>query len=833
PAHAADLWTGTNSTDWFNAGNWAAGVPTNATSTQIDTVAPNATVIGAAGAQATALRVGVVGTGALTIQNGGTVNDTLGIIGDKAGSTGTATVNGAGSAWINSTDFYVGADGNGTLMIQNGGAVSNVYGIVGAYFGSTGAATVDGPGSTWTNSQDLSVGGSGDGNPNAVRGTLTIRNGGAVSNINGFIGYDSGSTGVVTVDGAGSTWTNSGDLFFGYLGTASGTLTISNGGVVSAATTTLAVGAGSTGTLNIGAALGQAAVAPGTLNTASVDFGDGTGQIVFNHTAANYIFSPTITSFGSGTGSVLVEAGTTTLTAVSSYIRPTIVDGGTLLVNGSIASSSVTVNAGGALGGNGTVGTTAINGGTLAPSNSTGQLKVNGNLSFTAASSYDVGFSASGNDRTNVTGTASLGGATVSANFAPGAFIAKQYTILNATGGLGGTTFGSLSTNLSSSFIPTLVYDANNAYLDLTLQYMAAPGGGLNINQTNVTKTLTDYFNRTGGIPLVYAGLNSAGLTQASGEIATATQQTGFDAMAQLMGAMSDPFTTYQGLDTPGSLHFWAAGFGGAQTTTGDALIGSNGVTSSIYSTAVGADYRLSPNTVAGLALAGGGTNFDVNGLGIGRSDLFQAGAYLRHTEGSAYISSTLADGWQDITTNRTVTLAGTDQLQAKFNTNAISGRVEGGYRFVVPVVRGIGITPYAAGQFTSLDMPSYTEQVQAGANTFALSYGAQNVTDTRSEFGLRGDKSFVLADGILTLGGRAAWAHDFNTDRSATATFQALPGASFTVNGAAQAHDSALTTASAEMKWPSGWSTAASFEGEFSNVRSSFAGKGVMRYTW
>ncbi len=241
----------------------------------------------------------------------------------------------------------------------------------------------------------------------------------------------------------------------------------------------------------------------------------------------------------------------------------------------------------------------------------------------------------------------------------------------------------------------------------------------------------------------------------------------------------------------------------------------------------------MSPNTVAGLALAGGGTNFDVNGLGIGRSDLFQAGAYLRHTEGSAYISSTLADGWQDITTNRTVTIAGTDQLQAKFNTNAISGRVEGGYRFVVPVVRGIGITPYAAGQFTSLDMPSYAEQVQAGANTFALSYGAQNVTDTRSEFGLRSDKSFTVGDSVLMLGGRAAWAHDFNTDRSATATFQALPGASFTVNGAAQAHDSALTTASAEMKWPSGWSTAASFEGEFSSVSSSYAGKGVMRYTW
>ena len=64
-------------------------------------------------------------------------------------------------------------------------------------------------------------------------------------------------------------------------------------------------------------------------------------------------------------------------------------------------------------------------------------------------------------------------------------------------------------------------------------------------------------------------------------------------------------------------------------------------------------------------------------------------------------------------------------------------------------------------------------------------------------------------------------------------ATFQTLPGASFVVNGAAQAHDSALTTASAEVKWMNGWSAAATFEGEFSQVTKSYAGKGVLRYTW
>ena len=86
--------------------------------------------------------------------------------------------------------------------------------------------------------------------------------------------------------------------------------------------------------------------------------------------------------------------------------------------------------------------------------------------------------------------------------------------------------------------------------------------------------------------------------------------------------------------------------------------------------------------------------------------------------------------------------------------------------------------------------------------------------------------------DAILTLRGRAAWAHDFNPDRAVAATFQTLPGASFVVNGAAQAHDAALTTASAEMKWLNGFSLAATFEGEFSDVTRSYAGKGVARYS-
>ena len=67
----------------------------------------------------------------------------------------------------------------------------------------------------------------------------------------------------------------------------------------------------------------------------------------------------------------------------------------------------------------------------------------------------------------------------------------------------------------------------------------------------------------------------------------------------------------------------------------------------------------------------------------------------------------------------------------------------------------------------------------------------------------------------------------------TAIVSIRTLPGATFTVNGALPAPDAALTTASVEMKWLNGWSTIASFEGEFSDVTRSYAGKGAVRYVW
>jgi autotransporter-associated beta strand protein len=581
-----------------------------------------------------------------------------------------------------------------------------------------------------------------------------------------------------------------------------------------------------------------------------------------------------------------VGTGTLTLSGTNSYTGITFVNGGTLLVTGSIASSgAVLVDHGATLGGTGTVAATLLNGGaTLAPGLPTalGTLTVNDELLFCDCAFYNVKVTSAGNDLTRVVanfipGVANLEGTVRVTSLNNSYKFNSPYTILTAQGGF---DLGSGPTQFNSLVTPTGINGSlSYTTTDVNLTLLSALGQltGLNVNQHNVANALDTAFNATGSsgaLGAIFNGNIPQNLSQVAGETATGTQQATFSAMNLFMSLLTDPFIDGRGgssASSGGAQPFaddsasayaakkqnaardafakiptkadvarndlldpywsvWGAAYGGGSSTDGNAALGSNNTTARAFGFAAGADYRISPATLAGFALAGGGTNFSVNGFGTGRSDLFQAGAFVRHNVGAAYVSGALAYGWQDVTTDRTVTVAGLDRLHAEFNANAVSGRLEGGYRYLTP---WMGVTPYAAGQFTTYSLPAYAEQALVGSNAFALNYTAKDVTASRTELGVRTDRSFAMQSAILILRGRFAWAHDFNTDRNIQAVFQTLPGASFVVNGAALAHDSALTTVSAEVKWLNGWSAAATFEGEFSSVTQAYAGKGAVRYAW
>ena len=873
-------------------GTFGSGITTSSTATVINNA--GAAITGGLYGIVASSSADVTNSGSITGTSNYGIYTYAAKVTNNAGASikgGTDGIVASGTANVTNSGSITGTSGHGifantdaTVINNAGGSITGAqYGILtltgavnltnsGSIVGTTSFGISAGSSATVINNAGASITGSAIGlvvanhldvtNSGSITGTIQsgIAVGGSATVVNNAGGVISALIDGIFVGGGGSSVFNAGTISGGnnairFSGSGN-TLTLAPGSVISG----LALGGGSD-TFQLG----------GT-GTASFDI----SQL---GAAAQYQ--------GFGTFNK-IDSSTWTLTGTSTYAGAVNVNGGTLAVNGDISAASLlTVNAGGTLGGNGTVGTTLINVGTLAPGNSIGNLTVSGSLTMTAAATYLVQVSGTSADKTVVTGTVNLAGKVV-VDPLTRLSATTTYTILTAgtvNGALSGADFLTASNFARNA---RLSYVGNDVLLTLDPGMLSpALPGYATINQKNVAAGIDTALAGGGTMP---AGFNALfalsgdpllnALTQASGETATGAQQTTFDAMNLFMGVLTDPFVAGRGQSgaSPGGAtgyaaddsdalgyasggrkrsgaereayaaiyrkaplaqvyeprwSVWASGFGGAQTTDGNGTLGSGTTTSRIAGAAAGADYWFSPHTVAGFALAGGGTNFSVANGGTGRSDLFQAGAFVRHNIGPAYVTGALAYGWQDITTDRNVTIAGTDHLQARFNANAYSGRLEGGYRFIAPWTGGVGLTPYAAGQFTTFDLPAYVESVISGSNTFALTYAAKSVTATRSELGLRADRSFALNDAILTLRGRAAWAHDFNTDRSIAATFQTLPGASFVVNGAAQAHDAALTTASAEVKLASGLSLAATFEGQFSDVTRSYAGKGTVRYAW
>ncbi len=685
--------------------------------------ATDATVTNNAGASITSNGYGILtNTGFANVTNSGSITGTA-TYGISAATNATVINNASGSI----TGAVRGIHANtGFANVTNSGSITGTANV--GIRAGTNATVINNAGaSIASNVTGINAGGFADvTNSGSITGTFTY---GISAGTNATVTNNAGASIASNVTGINAggfaNVTNYGSITGGVLGIEAGAggSSVFNAGTISGGTAAIQfAGVGNTLTLAQGSA-----ITGNVLGTGSDTFQlGGTGAATFDVSqigaAAQYR--------GFGTFNK-IDSSAWTLTGTSTFAGPINVNGGTLGVNGDVTSASgVTVNAGGTLAGTGTVGNTLVSGGVFAPGAGTpgSSMTVTGTLGFNAAATYAVNLNPTTSSFATVSGVATLGGATVNAIFAPGSYIAKQYTILTATGGVTGTFNSTVSdSNLPANLHTGLSYDANHAYLDLNLNF-AIPGG-LNGNQQAVGNALTNFFNTSGGIPMVYATLSAGALSQAAGQTGTGAQQTTFNAMNQFMGLMTDPFAPGRsdGANAPAYAEeddfgvsayassgksrsrsereayaaiyrkapvlasydprwrVWAAGFGGSQTTDGNLAAGSDTTTSRIFGMAAGADYFFAPGTVAGFALAGGATQFSVVNNGSGRSDLFQAGAFIRHTVGAAYISGALAYGWQDVITDRTVSVAGIDRLRAQFNANAFSGRAEGGYRLVVP----------------------------------------------------------------------------------------------------------------------------------------------------
>jgi len=839
PAHAQS-WTGTTSSDWFTGTNWNPnGVPAAGASVSIDTQTPNAAVVNGGATPAMAsLSIGDINSGTLTIQNGGSVTVTSNndvFVGNLAGSSGTVTVTGAGSTWTGGV-LFIGNLGTGKLTIQNGGAVSDVGGaFVGFSAGSQGTVIVDN--GTWNASTHLDIGEAGS-------GVMTIQNGGTVSSFDALIGISAGSTGAVVVNNG--SWNNASTLSVGYLGT--GTLTLQNGGTVNTGAVTLANLTGSSAMLNIGAAPGSPAAAPGTLNTPTVSFGSGFAQINFNHTSTNYAFAPAL----SGIGTLNQRAGTTILTADSSgFTGATNVAGGRLIVNGSLAGSNVLLsfNGSGVLGGDGTVGGIWAAGGSVSPGNGIGTLHVTNNVIFGVGSIYQVEANVAGqSDKIVAGGTGTINGGSVQVlagmgNYAP----ATTYTILTAAGGRSGA-FDTVTSNLA--FLdPSLSYDPTNVYLTLTRNNTSFAAVGITPNQI-ATGGAVD--GLAFGNPVYNAVLNLSSVQarsafdQLSGEIHASARTVMVEdsrfardaALDRLRAAFDDvgavrmPVMAYTdggpmlAPATTDRIALWARGFGAWGTIAGDGNAAT--LKRDIGGFFAGADGLITEAIRLGVLGGYSHSSFRVaERASSARSDNYHLGVYGGSHWGDLAVRSGAALTWHDISTSRSVVFPGfVDSLTGQYT--ARTAQIFGDIGYAVRAGQ-LGFEPFANLAYVNVASGAFTEK----GGTAALTSRDDKTDVTLTTLGLRASGVFAPGNGpFMTARGMLGWRHAF-ADVTPLSTFAFAGGMPFGITGTPIARDAAVLDFGLDLKLTPSALFAVSYGGQFSRGLTDQSVKGSFAWTF
>ena len=516
-----------------------------------------------------------------------------------------------------------------------------------------------------------------------------------------------------------------------------------------------------------------------------------------------------------GTGA-LIKTGTGTIVLSSNNLFPgsTVVNSGGLVVNGTL-SSPVTVN-GGALSGGGTIsGGLVINGGTLAPGNSIGTMTLNGNLVHNSSGTYQVEVNAAGQgDRINATGTATLNGGTVQVLAQQGSYAPRTtYTVVNATGGLTGA-FSSVTS--SYAFLsPALSYDANNAYLTLSVAFA---NGGQTPNQQAAGVALDqalagasgDTVTVIGALSIVPATLGPSVLDAISPQPYAGLGTTNVAGGMLFMNALGQQMAmarrgsgngTRQALaqacdvaacEDASPWSVWASGLGGLGSVQGNG--NASTLTYNLGGAAAGFDYRIDPRFLVGVGAGyAHGTQWVNSFYGQGWSDSLSVAAYGSFTQAGFYLDALAGYAYSGNQVQRQILIPGLPGRTANGSTgaNAFLGQAEAGYRIGIWAPAQATITPFGRLQVASVTQNAFSEW---GANALSLDVAQQTTNSLRSTLGADLAASIPLDAGrSVDLGLRLGWLHEYaNTARPITAAFAGAPSAAFTIYGATPQRDSA-----------------------------------------
>mgnify|MGYP003835513487 CR=1 FL=1 len=765
------------------------------------------------------LETGHGGTGTVEIEDGAEVSVGGDLnLGFDTNGDGTLRVSGETASLSVTGSLASGTSGTGTVEIEDGAKVTTGSDLaLGVESGSSGSLGLSGASSSLSITGDLNAGASGT-------GIVEIEDGATVSvGSDLLLGSEAGGSGTARIDHA--SLSAAGDITVGASG--SGTLTVSGGGEAEAGsgTVTVARDASGTGTVNIGASAGDDPAEAGTLSASTLVFGSGDGNLVFNHTGTDYVFSLDVT----GDGTIGFFSGTTYLTGdYSGFSGAVSIDGGSLSVDTTL-TADISVNEDGTLSGAGTLGSVSLtSGGMLAPGNSVGTLNVSG-ATFNSGSTYQVelndgGFVAgTNNDLLAASGAVTINGGTVHVTPENGVddgatYSEGTYTIITAASVTG--TFDEVTDDFVF-FEFTDSYDATGVYLT-SEKTVTFPEVAETANQQAVAGPL-EALGSGNSVYDALAGLSGsendarAAFDALSGEVHASVKTALLEdsrflreaALDRLRKALDrrDCVTAATGPDTCKGAGVWGRAYGSWSDWDGDG--NAAGTERSIGGFVLGSDVKVLDTVSIGAMAGFSRTELSVGDrASSGSWDSYTLGAYAGGEWRAFSLKSGLAHSWHVLDTSRTAAFEGfSESLHSSYDARTLQTFAEAAYSFDLKHTR---LQPFGGFAYVHENTDSYSET----GGSAALSARDQSSDATFTTLGLRGNARLNLGGTKANIAGSLGWRHAFGSTPTAVQAFSG--GDAFTVAGVPLARDVLVLGAGIGMNVTDHATVGLSYSGQF-----------------
>ncbi|WP_216857624.1 autotransporter domain-containing protein [Burkholderia sp. S171] len=762
-------------------------------------------------------------------------------------SSGSAVSVNNSSRVVNSGSISSSADGAAAVVANGAGTSISNAGSIAATGGNAAAITIN----ALTGAASLT---------NERGGSITSAAGDAVQAGSNVSIINSGFIAATSGNGAGIT-----------IGAPTGPTTLQNkqGRSIKSAAG-VAVQAGSNVSLyNAGTLIGNGAAVSftGSNNRLTLDSGSQiSGDLDGGSGSANALVlqgSGTLSSRTYGFSTLAMQGGDWTVSSSVQIGSSSAIESGTLRLTGALTSPVITVAPGATLTGTGTLNGALTVQGVIAPgvtSTATttglqplaiGTLSVAGSYIQTAGSRYEANVSPQGIDLISVDGTATLQGGTVQARLRAGLFTPTDtYKIISTTSGLNGTFSGITTVNPFDS--PSLVYDANNAYIHVQRGFQFAGGTP---NQIAVEAALDhgvagigtgalptrDFLSVAGDLVNLEGSSAYAALDQLGAEAYTAFPNAHFEAARLGMDAIDTRLTVARTAGACAAGEATALSASGERACSWITVLGSTGKTggydtwlsqqTSLAGVISGIDYRVAPKLTLGAALVAIHGNTSTDTLPVhGQFDSYQGALYGSYAPGAYWINATIGYARNDDEMKRSLFFTDTPRTAL--------GNADGNQYFAslrngvdLPIAKFGVFTPFVALEMQSVESPGFTE---TGADSVNLAVSGNTTNSMRSLLGAQWRKDVDWLGRALSLNGQLAWAHQYGTQTQAiNARFEGASDSGFTVHGSGPARDMTQVGLGARVELGRQIHAFLRYDGEFGGGGHTHAGSAGVDYRW